>query len=329
MKIMDVANNPKKFIYNPLKSDWSMFPSQLIKNGQEVLSIGKYDIHKFYFKYLKFKPDIIKVSWVPSSMLPLILKRLGLVNCPVVMDWTDYYDEMMTNYPKSIVRFMERFSVKNADFITTSSRRNEKRAKDMGKQVLYIPFGYFKESKETKINLDELKTKKNNLKILYLGDQSKWKKVDELILACMELNCDLFLLGTINTEFQEMAKNSKNIHFIGRVDELEVSSILRQADILVNTSNQDSNYKFFEYIHVGKPVLCYDGYPANLFTHKENAYLTKNFKQALIELINDKKLRQKLEKNIKKIKSYDWDEVTNMHINLYKKLISMEKSKNK
>ena len=38
---------------------------------------------------------------------------------------------------------MEVFSVKNADFITTVSRRNEKRAKQMGKKVLYIPHGYF------------------------------------------------------------------------------------------------------------------------------------------------------------------------------------------
>jgi glycosyltransferase involved in cell wall biosynthesis len=321
MKIMAVMNNPEKFEYQPTKSSWNLFPSLLMKRGQEVLCIGKSKLSKFYSEYLRFKPDIIKIDWVPSSLIPPIFKKLGLVKCPIVMDWTDYYVEMMTNYPRFIVKFMEEFSVKNADFITTSSRRNEKRAKEMGKRVLYIPFGYFKENKKTKINLDKVKTRKNNLKIIYLGDQSRWKKVDEIIKACMDIECDLFLLGTINPEFQSLAKDYKNVHFMGRVDELEVRSVLKQADILVNTSNQDSNYKFFEYIHAGKSILAYDGYPANILTHKKNAYLTKDFKEGLKELIRNKRLRTKLEKNVKKINTYNWDKIADMHINLYKRLV--------
>jgi len=171
--------------------------------------------------------------------------------------------------------------------------------------------------------LDKLKTKKNNLKIIYLGEQSTWKKVDELIRAVNGLDCDLFLFGKTNPDFQKIA--GENVHFMNYIDELEVRSILKQGDILVNTSNQDCNFKFFEYISVGKPILAYDGLPSNILTHGENAYLTKDFRQGLIDLIKNKKLRRKLELNIKKFKTYSWDEIAEMHLNFFKEILSGNK----
>ena len=319
MKIMLVSNN-SKYKYDELtKSGWNLFPSLFTKKGEKVLGIGKYELHKFYFKYLKFKPDIIMVNWVPASLIPIIFKKLGLVKRPIVLDWGDYYADMMTNYPKSIVKLMEDFTFKNSDYITTVSKLNEKRAKDFNKKVIYIPHGYFEGNKKTEINLDKLKTKKNNLKVIYLGEQSKWKKVDEIILAAKDLECDLFLFGKTNPDFVKLA--GKNIHFMGYIDELEVREVLKQGDILVNTSNQDCNFKFFEYISVGKPILAFDGLPANILKHKENAYLTKDFKQGLAELINDKQLRKKLEKNVKKIKTYSWDKIIDKHLKYYKDIL--------
>jgi len=140
--------NPKKFEHNSNKSDWNLHPSLFIDKGHEVISIGKYELYKFYFIYLKFKPDIIKIDWVPASMIPLTFKKLGLVKCPIVMDWSDFFEEMLMNYPKFIARFMERFSVRNADYLTTASRRNEQEAIKMGKEVLYIPHGVFTNDKK-------------------------------------------------------------------------------------------------------------------------------------------------------------------------------------
>ena len=157
-----------------------------------------------------------------------------------------------------------------------------------------------------------------------MGEQSKWKKVDQIINAVNGLDCDLFLFGKTNPLFKKIA--GKNVHFMGYVDELEVRSILKQADILVNTSDQDCNYKFFEYISVGKPILAYDGLPANLLTHRKTAFLTKDFRRALIELIKDKSLRKILQSNIKMLKTPNWEEVIDKYINLYEGLINEAKS---
>ena len=108
---------------------------------------------------------------------------------------------------------------------------------------------------------------------------------------------------------------------MGWADRLEVHSILKQADILINISEQDCNYKFFDYIHVNKPILANKGLPENILTHKYNAYLTDNFKEGLRELIENNKLREKLEKNIKKYKTYSWEEIADMHLDIYKKMI--------
>jgi len=322
MKIMFVTLNPSYKYDQPKKSGWNLLPSLFTQKGIKVLGIGKYDLHKFYFKYLKFNPDIIIVEWPPSCFFVPFLKKFKLIKKPIILNWGDYYTEMMTNYPKFIVRFMENYAVKNVDYITTVSKKNEKIAKKIEKKVSYIPHGYFKTTKKTSINLDKLKTNKKNLKVIYLGEQTKWKKVDQIINAVKGLDCDLFLFGIPNSEFQKIA--GKNVHFMGYLPELEVRTVLKQADILVNTSNQDCNYKFFEYISVKKPILAYDGFPRNILTHKETAFLTKDFREGLIELIENKKLREKLKRNIKNIKVFSWDEITKKYIDVFEKLISQK-----
>lgn len=322
MKIMFVTTNPHYKYDLPNKSGWNMLPSKFTQKGIKVLGLGKYELHTFLAKYFQFKPDLIIVEWVPSSTIPIFLKKLGIVKCPIILNWGDYYADMMTNYPHFLIKLMEDYSVKNADYITTVSKRNEEIAKKIGKKVYYIPHGVFETNLKSKINLDKLKTKNFNVKVIYLGEQSKWKKVDQIISAAKTSNCDLFLFGATNEEFAKTAKENKNIHFMGYIPELEVNSVLTQADILVSTSDQDCNYKFFEYIHAGKPILTYDGLPAKLFIHKKNAFLTKDFKQGLLELITNKRLREKLERNIKKIKTFTWDEITEKYLSLFNKIIS-------
>jgi len=325
---MFVTLNPKYNYNQPTKSGWNLLPSLFTERGEKVLGIGKNKLYKFYSEYLKFNPDLIIVEWPPACFLVPLFKKIGLIKCPIILNWGDYYSDMMSNsikHPRFLVRSMENYAAKNADYITTVSKYLESKAiKEFGrikdKEVFYIPHGFFESNKKSKINLEKLKIKKRNLKIIYLGEQSLYKKVDELIRAVEGLNCDLFLFGKPNPEFQKIA--SQNVHFMGYVLELEVRSVLKQADILVNTSNQDCNYKLSEYISIGKPLLAYDGLPANIFTHKENAYLTRDFREGIIELIKNKKLRKKLENNIKKLRVFNWEQITEMYITLYNQIIS-------
>jgi glycosyltransferase involved in cell wall biosynthesis len=329
MKILYIDNEPISDHTYLSEQSRSYFPFYLNKKIN-LKSVGKPDWIRFYSIYSKFKPDLIIVEWIPASIIPLFLRRLGIINCPITLNWGDYYAEMMDNslkHPKFITRWMEDYTVRNVDFITTVSRRNEKIAKKRGKQVFYIPHGIFDTNKKTKVRLEKLKTRKGNTIAIYLGDQSKWKKVDQLIEAVKGLPCDLFMFGETNPEFQKIA--SKNVHFMGWIDRLEVKSLLEQADILINTGDQDCNYKLFEYINARKVILAYDGLTNNILTHGENAFLAKNFKTGLIELIKNKKLREKISRNIKKYKTYTWEEIIEMYLKVYKKMLHELKHQDK
>lgn len=296
---------------------------RVISKKIDVLGVGKYDLWKFYRKYLEFKPDLIVSTWIPAGFVPVFFKKLGLIKCPIIHRWEDYYGESMTNYPRIIVDFMEKFTAKNADYIITVLKTLQLKSKEMGKEVFFLPYGITYGKKKTKINLDKLKTKKDNVKVIYLGDLSTpYKRVDKIIEAVKEINCDLFLFGhPVMPELKKLSRGNKNIHFMGWADAEEVESVLKQGDILVNTANHDICMKFLDYINAGKSILALNDRPSNFFKHRETAFLTNDFKKGLIELVKDKALRKKIEKNLKKIKLYTWEEVGDIHLKLYKNLL--------
>ncbi len=325
MKILHISNNPnirdkrfEKILWNGL-----LYP---LKKKVELLDLGKKDLLGFYFRYLKFKPDIIVSTWIPAGFIPVFFKKIGLIKCPIVHRWEDYYTESMTNYPKFIVNFMENYTAKNADYIITVLKTLYERAKYMNKKVFLLPYGITPGDKKTKINLNKLKSRKDNLKVIYLGEiNSLYKRVDKIIEATKENKCDLFLFGEQPSQYiKNIAQGHGNIHFMGWADNEEVADILKQGDILVNTANHDISMKFLDYINARKPILALNDKPKNLFKHKETAYLTDDFRKGLRELIKNKKLREKIKKNLKEIKIYSWKEVADIHIRLYEKILNNE-----
>ena len=321
MKIMYVSNNEKYRYDTPTICDWNQLPSLFTQKGHHVLGVGKHELKSFYKKYKEFNPDIIIVDWIPASVVPLLYKKLGLIKCPIVHTWGDYYKEMMTNYPSWLTGFLEQYTVKKSDFIITVSKYNQKRAQKLGKRVYYIPHGVSDVQKSTNINLNDKLLVKSNLKVVYLGEQSKWKKTDEIIKAVEGLDCELFLIGETNPEFIKL--KYWNTHFLEKVPPEEVRAVLQQADILINPSNQDCNYKFFEYIRAGKPILAYDDLPRYLFTHRKNAFLTKDFKAGLRELILSPSLRYYMEQEVKKIETFSWDNISEKYLELIKVHITL------
>jgi glycosyltransferase involved in cell wall biosynthesis len=190
----------------------------------------------------------------------------------------------------------------------------------MNKKIFYIPHGVESKIKKTKINLDLFKTSPENLKVIYVGDQfTKFKKVDKIVLAAKGLKCDVFLFGTTNKELIPLG--GKNVHFMGQIHPYEIPSVLKQADILVNTADMDHNFKLFEYIRAGKPILAIDGKARYIFTHGENAFLTNDIGKGLNILINNKRLREKIEENVKKIQIKTWNEVSRAHLEICENLV--------
>jgi len=293
---------------------WHRLPYLFKQKGHKIKYILKKDWKWFYLKYLKFKPDVIISAGVIGA-LPCFLKKIGLVRKPIIHDLTDNYTECMAaKHSIDKIAFLEHYIIKNSDFIISPSIAAIKKCKLFGKKAFYIPHGVnpdFDEKKPVKL--------KGKLKILYSGEQTKYKRVDELIKAVKDLDCDLYLLGTTNEEFKKFA--SKNVHFLGQVHHNNVASYLKAADILVITNNDDSTLKMFEYLKAGKVILGLKGRLEYFLSNKVNAYLTYDLAKGIKELTSNKKLREYLIKNAKKINVKVWDEIAEDYLELIKKLI--------
>jgi|GEM_PF-1411590 len=325
MKILHVSNNPNIHLNTKILWNNLFYP---LKKKAEVLEIGKKELFKFYFDYLRFKPDLILTTWVPAAFIPILFKRVGLVRCPIIHRWEDYYAETMTNYPYKLVKFMEDYCAKNADHLIVIHKTIYRKALQMNDSVFLLPYGVTIGNRKTKINLDKLKTKKNNLKVIYLGEINlPFKRVDKIIEAAREIDCDLFLFGEEpKEEYKQLIKGHTNIHYMGWAKPEEVINVLKQGDILVNTADLDMSMKFLDYVNAGRPILALNKRPAEFFKHKETAFLTEDFKEGLKTLIKDKKLRDNLSKNMKKIKLYSWKQIADIHFKLYEKILAGDKN---
>jgi len=279
------------------------FLSQVFRKfGHEVYLIPKDQWKKFYFAYLKFKPDVL-ISVGVIAVLPTILKKMKLIPTVHVHDWNDDYTDVMgSKYGIDRIAFMEHYIIKNADYITTPSKFLQRKCEIFGKTAFYIPHGVDPKIDNTKpIKLD------GDIKIVYAGSQSRYKMVDKLVEAVRGLNCELYLIGKSNPELRKIA--SVNVHFVGLVKHEKVFSYFKAADILVITSDDDSTLKMFEYIRIGKPILALKGRVGYLLDNYVNALLVDDLKEGIKLLLENKKMRTTLSKNVKKIKTCTWEEI--------------------
>ena len=319
MKIQ-ILTAAREKIPNPPIHDFERLPIIFRQFGHDVDYVVKSEWSKFYWKYLKFKPDVI-IAVGPIAALPGFLKKIGFIRKSLLVnDWTDYWTETMgEKHGIAKIAFLEFYGIEKADVIVTSTKFNYDRALLLGKKTYYRQHG---------VDLDLEKVKEAKLegkfKILYCGSQdNKMKRIEKLIEAVKGLDCDLYLIGKPNPELQKTA--GKNVHFLGFIPPNEIASYYKAADIITMTMDSDGSLKLFEAFKVGKPLLALNGRISNILTHRENAYLTPNLREGIIEIMKDKKLREYLSTNIRKIKTMTWEEVAKFYLEILDKELKLRK----
>ena len=314
MRIQIIAHNTEK---EPVvKMRWHWLPLYFEGKGHEVDHILKQEWKYFYFRYLKFKPDVL-ISVGPIAFIPSVLKKLRFVRAIHVHDWTD--DNVDINGKEHGITKMalyEYFTVENADYITTPSIFKYERCKLWDKKVFYIPHGVPEDFDEKHpVELE------GEIKVFYAGEISRRKRVDMLIEAVKGLDCDLYLAGKVSEELRGMWEGMKNVHFLGLIPQNELPRYLKAADILVLTADDDCTLKMFEYIKAGKEILGIRGRLNYVLTHLENAYLTDNLKKGLKVLVENDGLRKRLADGVKRVRVYTWREVADMYLRVLEEVL--------
>lgn len=247
-----------------------------------------------------FMPDIIYTYGSLTALNPLFARRLLCRHRAfrVVHGWDDVYGDIWRAaygwLPGRFMDWWERRIITLSDAVVTLSRYNQQCGRRWGVESHYIPNGadvpQF-DPAACSIRLD------GRIKLVYTGDQARWKRTWEICEAMRHVPRDikLYLTGGHYAYLDGYA--SDNCTFLGYLTKNEQLAVMAQADVLVVTADQDCNAKLQEYLRFGKPILGYDGRANLFFTNGRNALLTRDYPAAIMRLANDHAFRRQLVEN--------------------------------
>lgn len=299
---------------------WSIVPFYFSRKKNKVDYILKNEWLSVLSRYWSFKPDII-ITIGPVGAVIAFLKKIGIIKVPIVHDWNDNYAELMgEKWGTKFVTFLERYTIRHSDIIITPSVYRLEKAKKLGKRdgktAFYVSHGakdhFFKRYKKIKL------PGKNAIKIVYVGQISRYKRVDELIKIVKDAQLDLILIGS-NT-LPENTLSSKNIFFLGEKKSEELPSFLVSADFLVVTEDNDSALKIMEYLALQKPILVPHGKIDYLSKLYPNITFYRSFQEIPVLV---RQSRKKLFRKSKKIPS--WEESVDYYLAILEKVVKKRK----
>lgn len=258
---------------------------------------------------------IISVGFLSAYFV--LMKKFKMIKCPVLHSWNDDYHKCGGVGGKFLRKAVEYWTVKNADYNLTCSKYRFNIAKNLGRDIEFIPHGVVDD-------WDSIKGKKlNGINLLYFGEFSSVKGSNRIInLAKKFPKLNFHFFGRTKKNEEKIIKNlPKNIIFHGWVDNKEAISYCKGADILLHPTDNDSTLKIYSYIKSGKIILALKGQINYLLEHKKNAYIIEDFEKGIKEILHNKNLQEKLKGNLKKIKIYYWREIRNEYNKFINKII--------
>lgn len=179
-------------------------------------------------------------------------------------------------------------------------------------------------------NKVNLKSKSNNLKIMYTGHLYPGRGIEIIIYLAEHLpEHDFYIVGGLEKDINIWKSKTKlkNLHFLGFVSPAEVYKYRNSSNILLapyqkkvlvygayETSQFMSPLKIFEYMSSKKPVICSNLPVLREVLNENNAILVASdnygaWKNAVIKLAENPSYGTELAKNSYNdfIKSYTWD----------------------
>lgn len=289
-----------------------------------------------YSRLVRRKFDVIDanghLSLIPCS------KAARKTKTPIVGTLHDLYlTEWRTMYKGKAALFGMPFEIVSAKMhfdkmIVLNSSIKEKLVNVLrvpSERIEIIPSGI--DTKE----LDRIKAKKKERDIIFAGRLVPQKNVDVLLSAFSLIrDAQLTIIGegTEKRSLVALAKTlgvSERVRFMSPVNRSELITRMKSATVFVMPSRRE-NFGIAPleamYCRTATVSTNTEG-PKDYISNEKNGMLvgigsTKHLAQAICQLLDDKKLRNRLEKNGNKTaKSYDWDSIIRRIAHLYNEIV--------
>lgn len=270
----------------------------------------------------------------PCAMIPII-KFFSKKKIIVTIHGLDWQRAKWDGFATKYIKFGEKMADKYADEIIVLSENVKKYFKDTyNRETNFIPNGVNKpEIKDANIIKDKFNLAKDSY-ILFLGRLVPEKGIHYLIEAYNKINTDKKLViagGSSDTdtyfnELKEKAKDNKNIIFTGFVQGEELEELYSNAYIYVLPSDLEGMpLSLLEAMSYKNCCLTSD-IPECKTVMDDNGVTFKksdvnDLKEKLQYLVDnvDKVNKYKSEAQDYILKKYNWDDVVDKTIELYKK----------
>lgn len=261
----------------------------------------------------EFKPTLVYTYGSAIALNPLFCRRFlcRWKAFKVVHGWDDLYGDIWADlfgWPGRVfMNVLERLIVTRSDHVITLSYFLRDRGKKWGVESVYIPNGA---EPAPKADLAQGIRLAGAMKLVYTGDQARWKRTADICEAMRHVpgEIKLYLTGWHYPYLDKYA--SDNCIFLGYLSKEDQFRVMAQADVFVATSDQDCNAKLQEYLVWRKPILGYDGRANLFFKNGRNALLTRNYPEAIMKLYREPELRAELARHAAEdIRVYCWAEI--------------------
>lgn len=289
----------------------------------------------FILPILLWKEKVDILFSVENMFYTPFFKGISIISImdiiPVVIPkyYNRAYDRVKVNIKLYVLKL-----IKKKDYIFTISNFSKKdiskNLKIPLKQIKVIPLAY------TPTNIKNSKKIIQSMKIkfpyiLAIGGAEKRKNNKRLLdaykMIAPQINEHIVVVGKIKRDeessvFDKLPK-SKKIHFVGRITDEELYSLYKNATVFAYLSYYEGfGLPILEAYQYRVPVLI-----ANITSTPEIAkdgaittdpFDTNDIKEKLLNLLNDKKLQNKLkQKQGKILEKYDWDKSAKSMIELF------------
>lgn len=288
-----------------------------IKIASQAISTRYYFELKKIIK--KFNPNIIYVH-MPNPLITIYLLLLFLNKKKIILHWhSDIIDQ---KFIKKIYNPFQNIILKKANLIFVTSEEYKNYSEDLKNychKIKVLPnvvnTEKFTLSKKNIINIEKIKKKYQNKKILFfLGRHVPYKGLEYLIEASKYIDDSAIILiageGPLTPKLKEMSRNNKNIEFLGKLTDDEVKEYLNISYLFVFpsiTKNEAFGIALAEALYCGVPAVVFkikgsgvnwvnkDGYTGYMAENKN----IKEYAEKVNYLIKNESVRNKMSENAK------------------------------